>query len=381
MGRDYWEDWRPGILSGNQIKTLIYENIIESKKRKIGHAALDLTLSDEIWITNGSLKLIKGELLSKFLDNPIYAKKLSFKRKRILYTGKTYVVKLNEKINKSSEKLALCGTATGKSTIGRLDVLTRLIVDGCEVYDWIPEVTEWNGLKSLNLYVEIAPITIPIKVKEGIPLNQIRLFRCKPKENEIKSDDLKKLFKNVIFSDLEDYRDLSLNLLNDEDCNIEVCAFTTKATNNKPFTTKECIDLTKPNKYYNPINYWKPIPSNEYDNLLIKPEEFYILRSKERFILPPNIGVYCEAVKENLGELRIHYAGFVHPEFGKRKDNKGAPLIFEVRGHSINTYLRHGEIMARLKYYWMSEPAYDDKGSYSDQELTLSKYFDMEKYK
>jgi len=88
------------------------------------------------------------------------------------------------------------------------------------------------------------------------------------------------------------------------------------------------------------------------------------------------VAIYCQAITETLGELRIHYAGFVHPRFGEeRNDNKGAPLIFEVRGHNLKAFLQHGETLARLEYYYMSEDAERYNPSYSDQELTLSKYF------
>jgi hypothetical protein len=88
------------------------------------------------------------------------------------------------------------------------------------------------------------------------------------------------------------------------------------------------------------------------------------------------VAIYCQAVAETLGELRIHYAGFVHPRFGEgREDEKGAPLIFEVRGHNVRTYLQDGETLARLEYYSMSQDAEEYSCNYSSQELTLSKYF------
>jgi dCTP deaminase len=82
---------------------------------------------------------------------------------------------------------------------------------------------------------------------------------------------------------------------------------------------------------------------------------------------------------ESLGEMRIHYAGFVHPHFGlHRIDNKeGAPLIFEVRGHNVDVLLTDSEILARLYIYRMSEaaPSLEKPTAYSNQELTLSKAF------
>jgi deoxycytidine triphosphate deaminase len=92
------------------------------------------------------------------------------------------------------------------------------------------------------------------------------------------------------------------------------------------------------------------------------------------------VGVYCRAITEELGEIRIHYAGFVHPFFGANNVNasgapKGTPLIFEVRGHNVEAILRNGDTLAKIKYYRMSEGYEEDSDDYGDQELRLSKVF------
>jgi dCTP deaminase len=125
---------------------------------------------------------------------------------------------------------------------------------------------------------------------------------------------------------------------------------------------------------------WTIVESNDVNNLksiLIEKDKFYILRSKERISLPDNVCIYCRAMDETLGEMRIHYAGFVQPRFGlNREDGKsGAPLIFEVRGHNVNVLLTHGEILARLFFYRMSKNVKEGPSSYSEQELKLSKLF------
>lgn len=91
---------------------------------------------------------------------------------------------------------------------------------------------------------------------------------------------------------------------------------------------------------------------------------------------------------ETLGEMRIHYAGFVHPYFGlDRTDGKiGTPLIFEVRAHNVDVTLADGERLAKLVFYRMSKSAAkketpeqngekDPEDDYGSQELQLSKYF------
>jgi dCTP deaminase len=117
---------------------------------------------------------------------------------------------------------------------------------------------------------------------------------------------------------------------------------------------------------------------------------FYILRSKEKIILPPGVCVYCRAIDETIGEMRIHYAGFVHPHFGyhirgerhKRVVEIGTPLIFEVRGHDVHVVLNDDEPLARLQFYRMSRdcsetPNRKKLSAYHDQTLRLSQFFDQ----
>ena len=79
-----------------------------------------------------------------------------------------------------------------------------------------------------------------------------------------------------------------------------------------------------------------------------------------------------------MGEWRIEYAGFAHPYFGyTRHDGKGAPIMFEVRGHNVPTILTDEIPLGNVRFLRMSQPAAspEDKPSYEEQELTLSKCF------
>jgi deoxycytidine triphosphate deaminase len=131
--------------------------------------------------------------------------------------------------------------------------------------------------------------------------------------------------------------------------------------------------------FYEPKDFWTPVKPDS-GNVEIKKEQFYIFRSRERFRIPGHMAVDCRAYSEGLGDIRIHYAGFAHPLFGKLfkdgTDNpKGAPLIFEVRGFSMNTILRDGSILAKVYFRRMSRAAIKTDGAYSNQELRLSKVF------
>ena len=103
------------------------------------------------------------------------------------------------------------------------------------------------------------------------------------------------------------------------------------------------------------------------------------MRSQEKIALPAGVAVYCRAIDETIGEMRIHYAGFVHPLFGRERNDgqTGTPLIFEVRGHDVKVLLTHGEKLARLTFYRMSKdaPLTKEVTDYTDQTLKLSSFF------
>lgn len=204
----------------------------------------------------------------------------------------------------------------------------------------------------------------------------MRLFYGDIDNAEIKN----KKFTSSLLKKCQSENHLSVDLDNIDNINndrTKICAF--KAKHN----ISKYVKLWEVDKTINYLDFWEPI-SSENSTLILDKDKFYILRSKERMFLPEEIAVYCRAMDETLGEMRIHYAGFVHPCFGKyRNDNKeGTPLIFEVRGHNINILLNDNEKFAKLHFYRMSERVIYKKPDkpnedYGSQELKLSKYFNI----
>lgn len=375
------DNWRPGVLNKEQLIDLCSANKISNVATdKIEDpSSLDLHITDDVYQLKGCAKPLANldipTLLAHFKE-----KRLHFEKNNtiILKSKKTYVFRVAESIN--FDNTDFYGHATGKSTFGRLDILTRLLTSKNDSYDVVQK--NYNG----SLWIEVTPITFPVKIKVGMSLNQLRVLKGEPSICMINTRELN-LWGDLIFDEngeklpQTENKQLNLTLSLNEDPQIRnsVCAFGAKKMDD------DCdpLDLTQDvgnEGYLIESDYWERLKPPE-DNPLaleIKPERFYILRSKERFKLPASVAIYCQAVTENLGELRIHYAGFVHPWFGfNRADKKGAPLIFEVRGHNIKAFLQDGETLARLEYYYMSKDAEKHNPSYGNQELTLSKYFKM----
>lgn len=137
----------------------------------------------------------------------------------------TYVFKLTERLDSAFADIGIFGQATAKSSVGRVDVLARLIVDGMDQY----ERFDAGSLKSQSgeMYLEITPFTFRVNVKVGICLSQLRLFYGNPKAVEINS---KEIFHTVFKDSIVDDGSLSVNLENTVIGSLEVAAFYAKET-------------------------------------------------------------------------------------------------------------------------------------------------------
>jgi dCTP deaminase len=394
-----WKNWIPGVLSKEQVIELCKENYIKNVKgwnsddkdiNPIDHSAIDLTLANEGYkMVDGSIKPTEGNSYRKtVIGNDSYATSHLEESNGIFSLEKkqTYLFRLNETLDGLRLKgSSIYGQATAKSSVGRVDVLARLIVDEMDRYEYFDP--QKLPSRDVEMFLEITPITFSVRVKVDEPLSQLRLFYCQPDTSRIRGKELCQCLlhrEGGVVADSSLTVDLSGTEIFKGDRSIykdKIVAFRGK---NDKETPK--IDLWGEDTLA-PENVWDYLEEDERTGrLLVEKEKFYILRSKERLCLPEGIAVYCRAIDETIGEMRIHYAGFAHPFFGKkRKDKKkGTPLIFEVRGHNINVNLVDGEKLARLEFYRMSKDCKQKKGKkqagkksngYNEQELKLSRFF------
>lgn len=349
-----------GILNARQVTELMNEGIITECRVKPEASSLDLTVDGGVaWeLVHGVVKPEAHTSHQDILANSRLATRVLFEDRGIVVPAKkSFVFRMNERLLLDQP---LYAHATGKSSIGRLDVLARLIADGQAKYDQIDP--PFNGA----LYVEVTPLTFPILVRPNDSICQLRIFKGHPSRSRLRGTDLA-LYCRAI-RNAEDPEELRVTVaLADVPQEQQAAAFKAKPTSTP-------IAIGAPKDSVNPEDYWELISPKD-GGIQIVGGAFYIFRSVERFRLPQDIAVYAEAMHESLGEMRIHYAGFVHPHFGASRLD-GTPLIFEVRGHDVDVFLKENEVLAKLQYFKMSEAAEPPKDqSYEEQELKLSKQF------
>jgi dCTP deaminase len=376
-----WRDWIPGVLSKPQVEVLCDEGYLTNTEegRSIAYSSMDLHLSEEGYALEGGSLKPSGRGYLHFIKKNKLAKQLTSNGgEHWLAPRRTYLFRVRERLSSTLADGGIHGQATAKSSIGRLDVLARLVVDGAAGYEGFnpSELHNSNG----EMFLEITPMTFGISVRKDSSLSQLRLFYGEPRTCEIRGRELWNTVLHDPDAECDDNRpddSLSVDLTNVNVGGLDVAAFEASSAP----SPQEFIHLWKAAdaEQPDPCAYWKFCVADEYNRLRVTTNSFYILRSRERLRLPGGLAAYCRAIDETIGEMRIHYAGFVHPFFGwKRTDSKiGTPLIFEVRGHDLNVSLIHHEKLARLTFYRMSQDAQEDgsEKTYNDQELQLSSYF------
>src|SRR5207247_1015504 len=127
--------------------------------------------------------------------------------------------------------------------------------------------------------------------------------------------------------------------------------------------------------------FWEAIAPRKDRNLILDPNEFYILASKEAVQVPPDYAAEMVPFDPLVGEFRVHYAGFFDPGFGySGAGGRGSRAVLEVRSREVPFILEHGQTVGRLVYEKMlARPGklYGEGigSNYQAQGLKLSKHF------
>jgi dCTP deaminase len=282
----------------------------------------------------------------------------------VLETGGVYLVPV-------LERLALPGlisaSANPKSSTGRIDVFTRLITDRGVAFDQIP--AGYTG----QLYLEVSPRTFPVLVRQGSRLSQVR-FRSG--DTHLSDTDLAALHGLTPLVDREpasfdDGLALSIDLEGAGPGTL-IGYRAKRHTGVIDVDRKAALDV---------LDYWEPIHARGAPSLILDPDEFYILASREAVQVPPQTAAEMVAIDPLVGEFRVHYAGFFDPGFGHAPaGGRGSRAVLEVRSHEVPFILDHGQTIGRLVYEHMSELPERLYGqgigsNYQAQGLKLSKHF------
>ncbi|MEW5424918.1 2'-deoxycytidine 5'-triphosphate deaminase [Amorphus sp. 3PC139-8] len=281
----------------------------------------------------------------------------------VLETGCVYVVPLQERLALPS---AVAASTNPKSSTGRLDVFTRVIADRAGAFDRVP--AGYSG----PLYAEISPRTFPVLVRTGSRLSQIRFRRG---STTLSDAELTELHRNEpLVAPGNAAIDSGLQLSIDLESELESAIVGYRGKRHTGV-----IDVDRKDGY-DIADFWDPVTVRPGRGLILDPNEFYILVSREAVQVPPGYAAEMVPFDPLVGEFRVHYAGFFDPGFGHGAAGSGARAVLEVRSHEVPFILDHGQVVGRLVYERMAELPDTLYGTglgsnYQAQRLKLSKHF------
>ncbi|AGK56219.1 2'-deoxycytidine 5'-triphosphate deaminase [Hyphomicrobium denitrificans 1NES1] len=345
------------MIASGQI--MLAEPVAETQ---VQPASLDLRLGPVAYRVRASFLPKPGGRVQSRLDD-LALHTISLSQGAVLETGCVYIVPLLESLELPADIEA---SANPKSSTGRLDVFTRVIADGVGAFDQIPH--GYHG----PLFAEICPQTFPIVVRKGSRLSQIRFRVGTAADSDV---DLKELHKRERLVSTED-ADISGGIA----LSVDLAGDAKGLVGFRARRHTGVVDVDKPDAY--PIeDYWDPIYVKDRHRLILDPDQFYILASKEAVHVPPTHAAEMVPFNPLVGEFRVHYAGFMDPGFGHAPaGGGGSRVVLEVRSHKVPFILEDGQIIGRLIYERMIETPnmiYGQglKSNYQGQGLKLSKHF------
>lgn len=327
-----------GVLPDTDLKRAMAQGWIVAASpfidEQIQPASLDLRLGDVAYRLRASFLPGVGASVQSRLDDELVMHKIDLTRGAVLETGCVYLVQVQEVLALPQH---IHGAANPKSSTGRVDVFTRLILDGATSFDHVPA-----GYKG-PMWAEISPCTFSVLVRAGSRLSQLRLRRGPPHPR-----------REIDFT-----MDLSLE---------GPVGFRAKRHSG-------VIDLDKIGAY-DPRDFWEPMEARR-GRVVLDPGQFYIFASKENVVIPADEAAEMAPIRPELGEFRAHYAGFFDPGFGIPPHEGRA--VLEVRSRDVPFFVEDGQPVGKLVFEPLCGPVerlYGETGSsYQGQGLKLSKNF------
>ena len=348
-----------GALAIQHIRDLIRQgHVKESREENLQPSSLDLSLSGEIYRMRGTFLPRRNESVRSLLDDGIL---FPVSLGQPLELNGIYLARLNESLDLPENIYAV---TNNKSSSGRVNLQTRLIVNGFPAFDQVP-----RGYKG-ELWLEIIPKSFPVLLSYGERLNQM-MFNTGGAQ--LTNDEYK--FFDQTYGFLRDHMtqplplpemmtqlgvSMSIDLVSEEVIGYKCSPTTTKV-----------LDFKR--RDHEPEAFFEPILRPKNGQLVMKRDEFYIFSTKEGIRVPREFSVEMAPYDVGMGEFRSHYAGFFDPGFGfgGNGETLGTPAVLEIFTHDQDFVLRDGQPICRMIYERLTAPA---EVFYGDPSL-MSNYY------
>ena len=343
-------------------------------RAQISPASLDLRLSGEAWRIRAGFLPAATSVESRLGELALSRVSLA-EEGAVLERGCAYLVALEEELALTPE---LKGRFNPRSSTGRCDIFTRVLCEGHARFDEAP--AGYRG----RLWIEIAPLSFPVRLKRGDRLAQLRLAQGNA---ALPAAELRELYaRTPLCFDARGTRPLALGEVQiDEEGGLALCVGLAgrEPAGWRAGAHTDVVEFSREGAHA-VQDFWEPVHARN-GHCTLEPGSFYIFASRERLRVPPEYAAEMLPVDVGIGELRNNYAGFFDNGFGWREQRGlvqpgGTPAVLEVRAHDLPFLVEDGQVFCRLRFFRTSgRPArvYGEgrAQSYQDQDLTLARCF------
>ncbi len=366
---------REGVLPSQWLASAISEGVIDAggftiPKDNIQPASLDLRLGEVAYRIRCSF-LPGADTVERRVKDFVVDEINLHREGVVLETNRPYLIPLKERL---SLPAGVRGKANPKSSTGRADVFTRVITDGSSRFDEIAD--GYHG----GLYLEVVPLSFPVRVREDLSLNQLRLAigRAQLTDDEVRRHHEA---EPILYLDGEPVPVGSLELSDGLFLGLDLRGDAHGRVGYRARESAPLLDLTRTGEA-DPDSYWESVRREDGDRIILSPRNFYLLMSREAVSIPPSLAAEMTAYDPTSGELRTHYAGFFDPGFGYDPTGgfSGSTAALEVRAHDVPFMVEHHQRVCKLTFERMLEPPTVLYGqgigsNYQRQTETLGKHF------
>lgn len=366
-----------GVLPSQWIQEAVAQGIVRApspvESGQIQPNSLDLRLGQlgyrvQCSFLPGHEGLEKKLARFKWYDLPVLASGTVLERNQV------YLFPLEERLELPPH---ISVRANPKSTIGRLDVFSRLVAETGSYFDDVP--AGYHGRLSL----EVIPRSFAIKVRPGDCLAQIRFQVGEPRFTDRETEMILDNEEIVLDPDMRPLRSTDLRISNGMFLSVRLTGpfdstIGYKARKNTPPIDLRAIGAAPIRRYWERL-YWRPSAP-----IILEPDEFYIFSSRELVRLPPQYCAEMVPFDASSGEMRTHYAGFFDSGFGYAAGappaQNAAAVVLEIRNRDVPFLIEEGHPLFRLLLLRNTEPpallyGAEMGSNYQAQRLRLSKQF------
>ena len=374
-GRLHVDDAANGVLPSQMLHQAVVAGHVDGGDFKIPEssiqpASIDLRLGEVAYRIRCSFLPGTDSVEHKVRDYII--DELDLRRDgAVLETNRPYLIPLIEQL---ALPRAVRGRTNPKSSTGRLDVFTRVITDQSHRFDEI--APGYRG----RLYLEVVPLSFTVRVRQGLPLNQLRLLAGRA---ALDDSALREVHARspILFRSGAPVPEQDVALSDGLFLGLDLIGGAGGRVGHRAKAYAPLLDMGQVGAYH-PGDFWEPVQREDGDRIVLVPGRFYLLLSDESVVVPPALAAEMTAYDPTSGELRTHYAGFFDPGFGYDPSGElnGSRAALEVRAHDVPFMIEHGQRVCKLTFEHMLEPPEKLYGSaigsnYQGQDETLGKHF------